>query len=85
MVDVVADTAVSLKTVTLSDFQAHAGGLPEPSRSLLLDLARSQRQQTELASSRLAKDADARCAQWLMQLHDAASRPVDGLRVWTGV
>jgi CRP-like cAMP-binding protein len=40
--------------------------LPEPSRTLLTDLARAQRQQTEVAVSRLAKDADARCAEWLL-------------------
>ena len=66
-VDAVAETDVSLRTVALSDFRNHVDRLPEPSRSLLSDLARAQRQQTELAISRLAKDADARCAEWLMQ------------------
>ena len=66
-VDAVAETEVSLQPVSLSDFRAHVDRLPEPSRSLLGDLARAQRQQTELAISRLAKDADARCAEWLMQ------------------
>jgi len=66
-VDAVAETDVSLQSVSLADFQAHVDRLPEPSRSLLIDLARAQRQQTELAISRLAKDADARCAEWLMQ------------------
>ena len=66
-VDAVADTAVSLQAVALSAVRAHVDRLPEPSRTLLADLARSQRQQTELAVSRLAKDADARCAEWLMQ------------------
>jgi len=66
-VDAVADTDVSLQSVALSEFRAHVDRLPEPSRTLLGDLARSQRQQTELAVSRLAKDADARCAEWLIQ------------------
>ena len=66
-VDAVAETEVSLQPVALSEFRAHVDELPEPSRSLLGDLARAQRQQTELAISRLAKDADARCAEWLMQ------------------
>lgn len=66
-VDAVAETEVSLQPVALSEFRAHVERLPEPSRSLLVDLARAQRQQTELAISRLAKDADARCAEWLMQ------------------
>lgn len=66
-VDAVAETEITLQAVPLNDFRAHVEDLPEPSRSLLIDLARAQRQQTELAISRLAKDADARCAQWLMQ------------------
>ncbi len=66
-VDAVAETEVRLKAVALPEFLAHVERLPEPSRSLLGDLARAQRQQTELAISRLAKDADARCAEWLMQ------------------
>jgi CRP-like cAMP-binding protein len=65
-VDAVAETEVSLHPVALSDFRAHADSLPEPSRTLLTDLAKAQRQQTEVAVSRLAKDADARCAEWLL-------------------
>jgi len=67
VVDAVAETDVSLQTVSLADFRSHVQALPEPSRSLLSDLARAQRQQIELAISRLAKDADARCAEWLIQ------------------
>ena len=66
-VDAVAETGVRLQRVALADFRQHLERLPEPSRSLLADLARAQRQQTEMAISRLAKDADARCAQWLIQ------------------
>src|SRR5574343_824100 len=66
-VDAVAETEVSVQSVGLDQFRAHVSQLPEPSRSLLGDLASAQRQQTELAISRLAKDADARCAEWLMQ------------------
>lgn len=66
-VDAVAETGVRLQRVPLADFRQHLERLPEPSRSLLADLARAQRQQTEMAISRLAKDADARCAQWLIQ------------------
>ncbi len=74
-VDAVAETDVSLQPVALADFRQHVAHLPEPSRSLLSDLAWAQRQQTELAISRLAKDADARCAEWLMQHaeHDPAT------------
>lgn len=75
-VDAVAETDVSLQTVPLADFRDHVDTLPEPSRSLLSDLARAQRQQIELAVSRLAKDADARCAEWLIQhaQHDPESK-----------
>ena len=66
-VDAVAETSVSLRRVPLSEFRAHLDRLAEPSHSLLTDLAQAQRQQTVLAISRLAKDADARCAEWLMQ------------------
>ena len=66
-VDAVTETEVKLQSVALPEFLEHVERLPEPSRSLLIDLARAQRQQTELAISRLAKDADARCAEWLMQ------------------
>lgn len=65
-VDAVAETEVSLHPVALSEFRAHVDSLPEPSRTLLTDLAKAQRQQTEVAVSRLAKDADARCAEWLL-------------------
>ena len=43
------------------------------------DLARSYCLQTELAVSRLAQDAEARCAQWL--LHHATEHAEGGLRV----
>ena len=79
-VDAVAETEVSLQSVALSEFRAHVDRLPEPSRSLLADLARAQRQQTEMAISRLAKDADARCAEWLMQ-HAERNPATDRLQV----
>ena len=80
VVDAVAETDVRLHRVALADFRQHVDRLPEPSRSLLSDLARAQRQQTELASSRLAKDADARCAEWLMQ-HAERDPSTDRLQV----
>ena len=79
-VDAVAETDVRLQPVALSEFRAHVDRLPEPSRSLLADLARAQRQQTEMAISRLAKDADARCAEWLMQ-HAERDPATDCLQV----
>ncbi len=79
-VDAVAETEVSLQSVALADFRDHVDQLPEPSRALLSDLARAQRQQTELAISRLAKDADARCAEWLIQ-HAERDPATDRLQV----
>lgn len=66
-VDAVAETEVHLQYVSASDFVAQVHALPQASQDLLMDMARSQRQQTELAVSRLAKDADARCAEWLLR------------------
>lgn len=66
-VDVIAETEVQLQHVSVPDFLAQVQTLPATAQSLLMDMARSQRQQTELAVSRLAKDADARCAEWLLR------------------
>lgn len=72
-VDALAETDVRLQYVSVHDFVAQVRALPEASQNLLMDMARSQRQQTELAVSRLAKDADARCAEWLLR----HAEPVD--------
>lgn len=80
VVDAVAETDVHLQFVSVSDFVAEVQGLPQASQNLLMDLARSQRQQTELAVSRLAKDADARCAEWLLR-HAQPDDLVGGLAV----
>ncbi|WP_291916005.1 Crp/Fnr family transcriptional regulator [Limnohabitans sp.] len=66
-IDAVAETEVQVQYVSLGDFVAEVQTLPEASQNLLMDMARSQRQQTEMAVSRLAKDADARCAEWLLR------------------
>ena len=66
-VDALAETALEIERVPAAVFAAELQALPPVSRELLLDLARAQRQQTEVAISRLSKDADARCAQWLLQ------------------
>ncbi len=79
-VDAVAETEVSVQAVALDDFRAQVARLPDAVRALLLDLAKAQRQQTEWAISRLAKDADARCAQWLMQ-HAERDPATDALHV----
>lgn len=66
-VDVLAETSVELRYVAVPQFLAEVQGLTERAQDLLMDLARSQRQQTEMAVSRLAKDAGARCAEWLLR------------------
>lgn len=66
-VDAVAETEVQLQYVSVADFVGKVQAWPEASHHLLMDMAHSQRQQTEMAVSRLAKDADARCAEWLLR------------------
>jgi CRP-like cAMP-binding protein len=79
-VDAVAETAVQVQYVRVADFLAQVQGLPAASQTLLMDMAKSQRQQTELAVSRLAKDADARCAEWLLR-HAEPDALLGGLAV----
>lgn len=71
VVDMVADTSVRLLRQPLADFQGALQALPLAAQTLLRDMAMGHRQQTELAVSRLAQDAESRCAQWL--LHHAIS------------
>jgi CRP-like cAMP-binding protein len=67
VVDAICETEVQLDWVDSAALRADAQTVSEPAQSFLFDLARSQRQQTEVAVSRLAKDADARCAEWLLR------------------
>lgn len=75
VVDAIADSAVQLRQVPLNEFVAALKTLPAPALDLLRDMALAQRRQAELAVSRLAKDAEARCAEWLLRhaepAHDA--------------
>ncbi|MEY4077442.1 MAG: Transcriptional activator protein Anr [Pseudomonadota bacterium] len=66
-VDVMAESSVTIQAMPLSQFRNHLKNLPEPVHTLMLDLAKAQRQQIEVAVSRLAKDADARFAEWLLR------------------
>ncbi len=65
--DAVAETSVRLRAVPLQAFRAALIDVRAPLGSVLLDVAHAHRQQTELAVSRLAKDAEARCAEWLLR------------------
>ncbi|PVE42584.1 Crp/Fnr family transcriptional regulator [Limnohabitans planktonicus] len=79
-VDAVAQTPVELQFISVQDFLAEVNTLPAGTQNLLKDLAKAQRQQTDLAVSRLSKDADARCAEWLLQ-HAAPQDDSGGLAV----
>lgn len=73
LVDGVAETDIDLRRLSRTQFRAaiHAEGATE--KSLLWDVARSHRQQTEIAVSRVAKDAEARCAEWLLRHAETAT------------
>lgn len=66
LVDAVADTPVVLRSVTLAEFHKAIADMPESAQAVLNDVAMAHRRQTEFAMSRLAKDAEARCAEWLL-------------------
>ena len=66
-VDAMAESAVRVQNIPLAQFKSQIKNLPEPVHTLMLDLAKAQRQQIEVAVSRLAKDADARFAEWLLR------------------
>ena len=66
-VDAVADTDAVLRRVPVAEFRHNLAGMSGSARAVLDDVARAHRQQTEFAVSRLAKDAEGRCAEWLLQ------------------
>ena len=77
--DMLADSDVRVQQLPQADFLQAVSQLPSPAQQLLQDMAQAYCAQTELAVSRLSKDAEARCAQWLLRhamLHEAG-----GLRV----
>ena len=65
--DVVAETPGVVRRVPLAVFRRWLQLLPQPQRTIVQDMALAHRQQAELACSRLAKDAHARCAEWLLR------------------
>ena len=66
-VDAVAETEICMLRVPLADFRCSLAEMPASARTVLHDVAQAHRQQTELAVSRLAKDAESRCAEWLLR------------------
>jgi len=67
VVDVVAETQVSLRRVPIAQFRRSLSAMSASAQAVLHDVAQAHRQQTELAVSRFAKDAQARCAEWLLR------------------
>jgi CRP-like cAMP-binding protein len=78
-VDAVAQSEVSVRCVPMAEFQRTLSELPGPAQDVLRDVARAHRQQLELAVSRLSKDAESRCAEWLVR--HAEPGPQGGLIV----
>jgi CRP/FNR family transcriptional regulator, dissimilatory nitrate respiration regulator len=66
-VDAIADTPVCLRRVPIVEFRRALSEIPSSAQAVLHDVAMAHRQQTELAVSRLAKDAESRCAEWLLR------------------
>jgi CRP-like cAMP-binding protein len=71
--DALAETPVEIKRIKLSVFRQWLDVQPLVVQEVMRDLAASQHQLAELSISRLAMDAQARCADWL--LHHA--QPLD--------
>jgi CRP-like cAMP-binding protein len=71
--DAVAETPLVLKQVSVQAFHTWLGQQTPATRDLIRDLALGQRQMAELSVSRLAMDAQARCAEWLLD----HAQPID--------
>ncbi|MDO5623349.1 MAG: Crp/Fnr family transcriptional regulator [Pseudomonadota bacterium] len=67
VVDALAESRVRVRSVPLASFQAEMAALPATARSVLHDVSLAYRHQAELSVSRLGKDAEARCAEWLLR------------------
>ena len=76
VVDAIASTSVTLRRVPLAEFQGMVSTVASPMLGVLQDMARAHRQQTELAISRVAKDAEARCAEWLLSHAQSSEKGV---------
>jgi CRP-like cAMP-binding protein len=80
-VDAVAETSVVVRRIPLAAFRASLCVCTTVENSVLQDVARAHRQQTELAVSRLAKDAEARCAEWLLRHAESSDKGVCSVRL----
>lgn len=68
--DAVADTAVEIKIMPLTQLRLWLGEQPAGVQDMLRGLARQQQEWAKTTLSWLAMDAHARCAQWM--LHQAS-------------
>jgi CRP-like cAMP-binding protein len=80
-VDAVTETTVLLRRVPLEDFRAALAGGSSAAQAVLADVARAHRQQIELAVSRLSKDAEARCAEWLLAHAESSDKGVCSVKL----
>jgi CRP-like cAMP-binding protein len=80
-VDAVAETSLIVRRIPLAAFRASLCVCTTVENSVLQDVARAHRQQTELAVSRLAKDAEARCAEWLLRHAESSDKGVCSVRL----
>jgi len=74
LVDAVADTVLQMRSVSVDDFRQAIADMPDSAKAVLKDVAMAHRRQTEFAVSRLSKDAEARCAEWLLSHAHAADQ-----------
>lgn len=75
-VDATSETPVTFRRVPLSVLRALLSDCDEGVQTLLLDMAKAHRQQTDLVVSRLAKDAESRCAEWLLRNSSSSEKGV---------
>ena len=66
-VDAVAESDVVVRRIPMARFRQILSDSSHEVQTVLHDVALAHRKQTELAVSRLAKDAEARFAEWLLQ------------------
>lgn len=66
-VDAVAQSAVRVRRVPLRAFHNALKACNSSVHHMVHDLARLHQQQSDVAVSRLVKDAEGRCAHWLLQ------------------
>lgn len=80
-VDAVAETALTVRRIPMADFRQSLQACDAGVRSILMDVATAHRHQTMQVVSRLAKDAEARCAEWLLSHADSSEKGGGAVRL----